>query len=113
MSYWPLCKTYLLFPQNPSRRFLREGATAAGRPCISGTYLPHALLHVGDTPSARTRIYGSLTEALKQYQLACYAQQMRVSVRSCSSTGTRSTRCVSNAAPRTMQPESSCGRYES
>ena len=42
MSYWPLCKTYLLFPQNPSRRFLREGTPAE---CISGTYLPHALLH--------------------------------------------------------------------
>ena len=30
-----------------------EGAAAAGRPCISGTYLPHALLHAGDTPSTR------------------------------------------------------------
>ena len=65
MPYWPLCRTSPPFPQNPSRRFLREGAAAAGRPCISGTYLPHALLcisgtylphallHAGDTPSTR------------------------------------------------------------
>ena len=75
MPYWPLCRTSPPFPQNPSRRFLQEGDAATAGPqgsayrgrtyrmhfCTLGTPLRRARLH-------KPRIYGGLTEALKQDQ---------------------------------------------
>ena len=67
MSYWPLCRTSPPFPQNPSRRFLREGGPGA-RANRGRTFRMH-FFKLG-TPLRRARlleprIHGCLAEVFR------------------------------------------------